>query len=344
MAIDLERRNLLGLAVVFAVAAKFDASFAMDAAPELQTLNNDDIAPNPLAEIDDFQNQWAIGHSSNFKAIFNNPNHRADFLLFLKNVYNIYPEDRLQGLIENITKTVNTDKEIYTQIQARLPEIRPIFSLIRYALPALAKQKTEMARQTMELMGSVRKIDGYMEIGTTGRYVSRLKTDIKLTGDTVLVNSSKPSYSPTDVVERGRPLKVGRFVPLNDYAPIAPEQVADQSLDLVTNYIGFHHSPPSKRDAFVKSLHRTLRPGGRLIVRDHNVNSEEMNRMVALAHDVFNAGLEVKWSVNQKEIRNFTSMHQLIAYIEGFGFKHSSQPHFQEGDPTQNALMSFVRS
>jgi hypothetical protein len=344
MGIESERRNFLKLAVVFAVAAKFDQSLAMDAAPGPNTTDPDGVAKSPSLAVDDRQNEWALEHSSNFKVVFGNQKHKDAFLLFLTNVYNIYPEDRFQRLLEDISKTENSDKEIYSQIQVRLPEITPILSLVRYALPALAKQKAEMTRQTLELMGSVRKVDGYMEIGTTGRYVSRLKSDIKLTGDTVLVHSTKPSYSPTDVVERGRPLKIGRFVPLNDYAPISSAQVADRSLDLVTNFIGFHHSPPSKRDAFVQSLHRTLRPGGRLIVRDHNVNSDEMNRLVALAHDVFNAGLETMWSVNQKEIRNFTSMNQLIAYIEGFGFKHTAHPQYQAGDPTQNALMNFIRS
>lgn len=344
MAIDLERRSLLSLAVVFAVAAKFDQSLAMDAAPGSDTADTSDAEKDTPLAVDDWQNEWALEHSSNFKAVFGNPKHKDAFLLFLKNVYNIFPEDRFQRLLEEISKAGNTDKEIYGQIQARLPEIKPILSSVRYALPALAKQKTEMAHQTLELMGSVRKVDGYMEIGTTGRYVSRLKSAIDLTGDTVLVHSTKPSYSPTDVVERGRPLKVGRFVSLNDYAPIPSAQVADRSLDLVTNFIGFHHSPPSKRDAFVQSLHRTLRPGGRLIVRDHDVNSDSMNRMVALAHDVFNAGLNTRWSVNQTEIRNFTSMSQLVAYIEGFGFKHSAQALFQAGDPTQNALMNFIRA
>lgn len=344
MAIDLERRNLLKLAVVFAVAAKFDQSFAMDAAPGPHPASPDGASKSPSLAVDDRQNEWALEHSSNFKAVFGDPRLKDGFLLFLTNVYNIYPEDRFQRLLEELSKSGNTDKEIYSQIQVRLPEIKPILSLIRYALPALAKQKTEMAHQTLELMGSVRKVDGYMEIGTTGRYVSRLKSDIKLTGDTVLVHSTKPLYSPTDVVERGRPLKIGRFVSLNDYAPILSTQVADESLDLVTNFIGFHHCPPSKRDAFVQSLYRTLRPGGRLIVRDHDVDSDKMNRMVALAHDVFNAGLETKWSVNQKEIRNFTSMNQLIAYIEGFGFKHTAHPQYQAGDPTQNALMNFLRA
>jgi SAM-dependent methyltransferase len=184
-----------------------------------------------------------------------------------------------------------------------------------------------------------------MEIGTTGRYLGRLKSAVAITGDVVVLNSVEPGYSPVDMLERGQPTKLGRFVSLKDYQPITAQEVADGSLDLVSNYIGIHHSPPSARDAFVKSICRTLRPGGRMILRDHDVNSAEMNHMVALAHDVFNAGIGTGWSVNQQEIRNFTSMNDVVRYLDRFGLKLNPQkkPLFQAGDPTQNALMEFVK-
>jgi SAM-dependent methyltransferase len=119
--------------------------------------------------------------------------------------------------------------------------------------------------------------------------------------------------------------------------------VPDRSLDLVANYIGFHHSPLPKLDAFVASLHRVLRPGGRMIVRDHDVNSPAMNRMVALAHDVFNMGLGTPWPMNQGELRHFTSIAELVAYLEARGFKGDGRRLLQQGDPTQNALMVFAR-
>jgi hypothetical protein len=82
-----------------------------------------------------------------------------------------------------------------------------------------------------------------------------------------------------------------------------------------------------------------------MVLRDHDVTSAELNHMVALAHDVFNAGLGAGWSVNQQEIRNFTSASELIGYLDQFGFKPSlHHKHlFQPGDPTRNALMEFVK-
>jgi SAM-dependent methyltransferase len=227
--------------------------------------------------------------------------------------------------------------------QSRIGNIKPFLGDVRYALPALLQQKVEMAHETLNLLGASRKINGYMEIGTVGRYVSKFKSDVVLSGDLVLVHTDEPGFSPIDIVERGQISKLGRFVSLKDYSPVTSSEVADSSLDLISNFIGFHHSPPPKLDAFVKSLHRVLRPGGRMIVRDHDVNSTQMNRMVALAHDVFNMGLGTDWPANQSEIRNFTSLNHLVAYLERSGFKSTKKMLYQPGDPTRNALMEFVR-
>lgn len=291
----------------------------------------------------DGQNGYALQQTSNFKAIYGNPRLKAAFYQFLQNVYHLYPEQRLHQLIADVSAAAPCDRDIYRLAQRRLGEIKPLLGDVRYALPALARQKREMAREMLSLLGDARRVNGYMEIGTTGRYISAFRSALELKGELVLVHTDAASYSPVDLAERGSLFKLGRFVPLNQYAPLAEADVADGSLDLVSNFIGFHHSPPDRLDGFVRSLQRALRPGGRLIVRDHDVSSDDMNRMVALAHDVFNMGLGTDWNVNQAEIRNFTSLAQLTAYLELRGFRHTGKQLYQPGDPTHNALMEFVR-
>lgn len=325
---DIKRRDILTLAGLFGALLALDGGLAAPA----------------LARAADAQNGYAIGQASNFKAVYGSPEQKAAFLLFLQNVYNLYPEHKFHQLIDQASAAGQSDKEIYRLAQSRIGEIKPFLGDVRYALPALARQKIEMAREILGLLGPSRTIRGYMEIGTTGRYISQFRPDLKISGDMVLLHTDQPGYSPVDLAERGQLRKIGRFVPLRDYAPVAAADVADGSLDLVSNFIGFHHSPPANLDAFVRSLHRVLRPGGRLIVRDHDVDSAPMNRMVALAHDVFNMGLGAAWDVNQTEIRNFTSIAQLTAYLEERGFKSTRKLVYQPGDPTHNALMEFVRA
>ncbi len=54
----------------------------------------------------DAMNGWTPDGASNFKAIYQVPALKAAFLLFLKNVYNLYPEDRFHSLIEQATNSV----------------------------------------------------------------------------------------------------------------------------------------------------------------------------------------------------------------------------------------------
>ena len=259
---NLDRRQILRMAAWFA-AILATGNSAHAASPD-QT-DHAGLAP-ALNHGDDSENGYSLEHSSNFRAIYQDAQLRAAFYLFLKNVYHLYPEDDFHQLILSTVQSAATDREIYHLTQARLSTVRPLMGDLRFALPALAHQKAEMARQSLALLGENSAINGYMEIGTTGRYISKLKSSVVLSGDLVLLNIAAPTYSFIDIAERGQLSKLGRYVPLNSYLPISPADVPDRSLDIVANFIGFHHSPPERRDAFVASVVRTLRPGGRLIL------------------------------------------------------------------------------
>jgi len=325
---NLSRRDYLKLSLAGTVTAALQPFTAL---AESGTVD-------PLA-----QNAWAIAQSSNFHAVYDNPIERDAFFPFLRHVYHLYPEQDFHQLIQSTTAVQTTDRAIYLEVQEHLNAITPYLASIRYALPALHQQKQEMLNETLQLLGSQTTINGYMEIGTTGRYLSVLRSSLKMNGDSILLHSQKPSYGVVDMVERGQVSIPARFVDMRDYAAITPTDIPDASLDLITNFIGFHHSPSENLDGFVRSLHRILRQGGRMIVRDHEVDSPKMNRRVALAHDVFNMGLKADWTDNQQEIRHFTSLAQLRSYLEARGFRSEAGELYQAGDPTKNALMLFTK-
>jgi hypothetical protein len=283
----------------------------------------------------------------NFKAIYLNEIHRDSFRDFLVNVYHLYPENEFHELIHRCSKEESTDEAIYAEIQKALPEIKPFLADLLFSLPALFKQKNELARETLELLSTRLKkqkdIKGYLEIGTTGRYLSELKHHAPISGDIILLHHTAPSYSPEDIAERGGIQKVGRHVPLADYAAITESQIPTASLDVVANYIGFHHSPLDRLDAFVRSIGRVLKKDGSLILRDHDVNSETMNSVVALAHDVFNAGLMTPWNKNHSELRHFRSIDDWVIYLEERGLQFQGKKILQPGDPTKNTLMEFKK-
>lgn len=275
---------------------------------------------------------------SNFRAIYLDPRLRAQFFLFLRNVFHLYPEEDFHRLIEKITREEITDRGIYETILAELPAIKPMLREIRYALPALRKQKQVMCDQTITLLDGKKKFGRYAEIGSTGRYYDSLSDKIEFSQPPVFIHTDQPSYQPHDIVERGHLRKVGSFLPLGSYEPLA---LPEDNIDVLTVYIGFHHSPKERRAEFIRSCHRVLKRGGSLIVRDHDVTDPSMVHLVALAHDVFNCGLELPWSTNAAEVRNFLSLQQLQGILESTGFIPHDKRLLQEGDPTHNTLMRF---
>ena len=280
---------------------------------------------------------------SNFHVVYDDVRARDRFFLFLQNVYHIYPESQFHQLIIDATKTFRTDQEIYLAIQEGLAGIKPFLSEATYGLPALRKQKAEMARQTAELLGTSRRLSGYLEIGTTGRYANGIRELIPMDGPVYIVNDLEPSFSPNDIVERGQFTKLGEFVQMGNYEPFDVKGIPPESVELVTNFIGFHHAPPERRARFVQAVWNVLKPGGRLVVRDHDVNSPEMDAFVGLAHDVFNAGLKITWMDNAAQVRNFTSVPQLEAVLGAIGFEKTKARALQAHDPTQNTLMVFIK-
>jgi FAD/FMN-containing dehydrogenase/uncharacterized membrane protein YhaH (DUF805 family)/SAM-dependent methyltransferase len=280
--------------------------------------------------------------ASEFHAVFNDRAYHDKFYLFLQNIYRLYPEDRFHLLIKEACESQVSEEAVYRTLQARLPGIKPFLSELTYGLPSLWKQKREMARQTLALLGNTRTIDGYLEIGSTGRYISELQKHVDVTGNIYLVNDVAPSNSVPDMFERGAFKSLGTFLPLNDYAPLA-STIATESLDVVTCFIGLHHSPLEVLDAFVASIARVLRPGGLFVVRDHDCPTPEMKTLVSLVHTVFNAGLGVPWPVDRKELRFFTSTDELCATLARGGFKDTGQRLLQANDPTDNTLMAFVK-
>ena len=150
-----------------------------------------------------------------------------------------------------------------------------------------------------------------------------------------------PTNSPVDVVERGGLRKIGRWVPLADYAPVTAEAIADASVDLVTCYIGLHHIAPPKLAPFLSSIARILRPGGTFIVRDHDVKTPTMFAFVSLAHTVFNAGLGLPWEINRDELRHFVSVDEWVRRLAEVGLRDRGRRLLQAHDPTDNVLVAF---
>lgn len=277
---------------------------------------------------------------STFHRIYDDPALRERFALFLKNVFRLVPDDPFHQLIWDATKQRASDEQIYLAIAEQLPKITPVGSMVRFALPALKKQKQAMAGQMAALLPPT--IEGYLEIGTPGRYVNALKKQLTLNGPVFVVDNDAPSKDPADIVERGQLAPVGTYLAMGNYDPI-DAAVPDGSLDVVSNLIGFHHSPDDRLEGFVQGIRRVLKPGGRLVVREHDVVDAGDDPIVTLAHDVFNVGTGLTWSENQSELRHFRSVAEWESIMKRAGLARRPGGLLQAGDPTDNTLLCFEK-
>jgi len=284
-----------------------------------------------------------MSQKSEFKAVFSDPVWSNKFYRFLQVIFHLYPEDKFHNLIAKTSKEKHTDEEIYKTVQENLKTIKPFLSEVTYALPALKKQKKEMARQVLQLLGNKKQINGYLEIGSTGRYISELKKHISLYGKMLLTNDIEPNNLLADIFERGQIIKLGTFFPLNNYQPISEKDIATESIDLVTCHIGLHHCPDNLLEGYIKSIHRILRKGGVFIMRDHDVKSPEMATFVSLVHTVFNLGLQVSWEADQSEYIGFKPIDEWSRIITSYGFKDSGERILQDKDPSDNTFIAFTK-
>ncbi len=281
---------------------------------------------------------------SEFLKVYGDIRSRDDFYRFLQVIYHLYPEAKFHQLIIAACERHESDQAIYEDIAQRLPAIKTPLSDLTYALPALITQKKEMVRQTKTILPAAKEINGYLEIGSTGRYVKGLQKALNMSGPVYLTNEIRPDNSLPEIMERGGLREVGVFFDLNDYDPIPDSKIAHASLDLVTCYIGLHHCPREKLAAYIRSIHRVLRPGGLFVLRDHDACTDDARTFCSLVHTVFNAGLGVSWDTDREELRLFEGVDFWADQVVQGGFEDTNKRLLQDHDPSLNTLMCFEKT
>ena len=279
--------------------------------------------------------------NNEFQQIMNNTKYHDKVFLFLQNVFNLRPEDKFFHLIKTMSGKYSSDREIYQAIQSNLND--RFYYGLTHAIPALLKQKRVLTEQTIRLLrlsGLDQEVNGYMEIGTVGRYASRLNKTIKL-NNVVFYNDIKPTYGPIDMLDREAFFKFGNYEQLSNNEPI-PNKYRN-SLEVITCYVGLHHIELEKLHSFIKSISDSLKPGGVFILRDHDCSSEDMKTFASLIHTIFNSGTSVSLDNNFQEIRHFRSCAEWIEILRSHNLEYKGLSIRQDNDPSDNLLMSFEK-
>lgn len=259
---------------------------------------------------------------SDFHAVFDDVELHDGFFRFLQTIYRLYPEDAFHALIKEACERFTSEEDIYRHLQRELPRIKPFMAEWRLARPARRQHKAEMLRQTMQLLGERKRIDGYIEIGAAVRHASVPTKRLKVAGRLVLAHDTGAT--------------AGEPEPLAD-------SLADASFDVVACYSGLHHRAPEQVDAFARTVARVLRPGGVFILREHDVRDQRLRAFVALTHTVVNAGQGKAWEANAAERRHFAPLAHWCGVFARAGLRDSGARLAQQHDPSANLLLAFVK-
>jgi FAD/FMN-containing dehydrogenase/SAM-dependent methyltransferase len=282
-----------------------------------------------------------LEQDSLFHKVFNSVSgQRAEVRDFLNNVFMQLDEKSFFTLMDSILENSElSDQQIYASLFSKISQSKPsALSKFQLTLKSLKSLKNDLGDQTAHLIGE-RKIKGYVEIGYPGRMLRPLKNRLQIKGPFYAITDKERM---TDYVEAGFPRPYDRFVPLNDYAPISETMIPTSSVDLVCMYIGLHHAPVEKLEAFIESVKRILRPGGIFILMDHDAHSIELKNLVHVVHSIFNAATGVEPEMNDHEIRNFQSLKHWIDLLQSHGMIHYQHaPLVRDGDSTLNSLIRF---
>lgn len=310
--------------------------------------------------------------SSDFRRVFQTSDQmKNEFVKFLKTIFYQLDDKKVLGLMEKLlADPLKSDEQVYKELLSQIHTTKNKFSFLS-KLWSLFVLKKGMGEQVAELTKGFHtgKFHDYMEIYDR-RYVDTIRKTAKLPFDgKVIAVCDKAEVGLSDRVQAGAlfsayPYK--QHVELNDkdckdpllnpektHKPIGNE-VSDNSVDMIACLGGLHHIPEDRLEAFTQSLNNKLRPGGVVLIREHNVNDgtgttllhkQDLKAIASVVHTFVNVVDGVSWEVEKKEVREFKSTDEWSQWMQNHGFTRvSTKELVLKDDPTENAMMAFVKN
>ena len=306
---------------------------------------------------------------SDFRKVFQTSDQmKSKFAKFLTTIFYQLDEKKVFALMEKLlADPEKSDSQVYQELLAQIDSAKKTFPILS-KLKSLYVLKSGMAKQAAQLMKqfSKERFHDYMEIYDR-RYAKNLRSTVglPLNGKVIGVSNSA-EVAAADRIQASSLFSKYPYTqhePLNDpgcddpflhpemsYKPIS-DAVKDNSIDLIGCLGGLHHTPPDRVEAFIDSMHRKLRPGGVILMRDHNVDqvkdltAQEVKAIAAVVHSFVNAADGVEWKIEEKEVREFKSVAEWVRLMEKHRFTCLSNDRLVlKDDTTENALFGFVKS
>jgi ubiquinone/menaquinone biosynthesis C-methylase UbiE len=116
-----------------------------------------------------------------------------------------------------------------------------------------------------------------------------------------------------------------QYITYRTIKPFTALPFEDESINLITSLQVLHHIP--NLDYYMNELVRILKPGGYLVVREHDCNSELVRRLIDVEHMLFECVLNTgdqgngRYLFEYKDSDNYKSIDEWISYISNNGLQ-----------------------
>ena len=277
------------------------------------------------------------------------PSLRTQFFeAFLVKILNIEKPEVISRMLTTATcdPTNENDLDVYESLCAQLRNESFELSKTWKSILQLRAQKKELTRETASILnrlGRFGSIHDYVSIGDVGKTVLNYKETFGIDGKVYVVNN-RSAHGIADIIMQGSEQAVGEFVHLDFENPTKLHRIESNSVDLITMHQGLHHLSQQHLLLFLKDLYRILRNNGLFLVREHDLgNGTAQMEMLDAAHLVFNAVTGEPLLEEKKERRAFRPILEWRQIIESIGFVDSMLYEMEDGDPTLDEMMCFIK-
>jgi FAD/FMN-containing dehydrogenase len=284
---------------------------------------------------------------------------KQNFADFLNTIFFQLDEKKVFAMMEEILQDpYKTDTQIYEELVKRIGGAKKPLSFLSQ-LKALGVVRSGVGKQVALHLKDFepKSLQSYLEVYNR-RYVQSIQKEAGLSFKKTAAVCDQVGVGLVSRIEAGSLLyPYQKSFKLNDETCTDPtiqisetykdlgDEISDQSLDVAACLGGFHHTPVERLDSFIGSLHRKLKPGAVMLVRDHNAHSDDVTAIAAVVHSFVNADDGWKAEQEMAEIRNFQPNEYWQKLIEINGFTRIDRESLVLlKDPTQNGIMMFTRN
>lgn len=257
---------------------------------------------------------------------------------------------RMLGLLERIAQRTGEDELIYRNLRSTLLKWRssPFAALTIRQGDWQATLHRRLARYSREQLQAARNFDGkqlqgMLEVATRGKQLGALRRHLKVNG--VIRQIDNFGCQLAEGGARWLEARVPARTAVSDASQWDEHVVgnAAASVDLLTLYGGLSGLPASQLPRCLTQLVDVVRPGGMVLLLEHDVETAHTGLEASLAVTLAFLCAGETWEANQAHPRAFRAADEWVALMQQHGMAATGERERIPRTPFGDMLMAFQK-